>query len=487
MRGLTVGRPGDIDRAAIVRVARDAVVPRLDGRLLADLDQRRARMLAALDAGGPVYGVTTGMGAFSEQPLDASAQVVHQDRLLLARAVGAAPWLEPDEVRAVLAVRLRTLLNGDSSISAAVCRRLADLIAAGVLPAVPRTAMGTAGEVIALAHLAAPITGDGAVLGDDGDAVPARPILAAAGLEPLALGPKEGVALIEGVPVTTALAILRARDARAAITLATRAFAAELALTGAARDCLHPAFARGDDVLAEVTTELRRLAGSAAEPRALQPPVSFRVSAQVLAHAHRALAALEAAVDRALDGVTDSPVFVESGGQFLGTAGFSGYDLACHLQAMTVALLGVAEVAAARLHRLLDPRISGLSAQLSAAFGAQSGLVAVHKRAVGVVHALRRSALPATVGTVETSAGQEDVQSFSLEAAEALRDSDAGLVDVVACELLAIHQMRCLGARPPDDAAVELIGELAVLLPGAAEDRAWGVDLQTLRRWAAAR
>jgi histidine ammonia-lyase len=311
-------------------------------------------------------------------------------------------------------------------------------------------------------------------------------VLRAAGIEPYRLGPKEGVALIEGVPVTTGLAVVCGHDAQAALHAALLVVAAEFALTGASCDCLDAGLARGDEVLGEVTGELRALCGTVREPRALQPPVSFRVSAGVLAHLGRALSQLGEAVARALDGVTDSPAFVdEEGGRFVGTAGFSGYDLAAYLQLVTVALIGVAETAAARLHRLMDPRVSGLPAQLSPEPGRHTGLSPVHKRAAGAVHAMRRLALPATVGTMETSAGQEDVQSFSLEAAQACRDALTGLVDVIACEQLAVHQMRLLGARLPADAGPGLTGlldELAVVLPGTAGDRPWGEDLTALRR-----
>jgi histidine ammonia-lyase len=507
---LTIRSAADLDQAAVVRVARENARISLDDALVRRIEARRERVLAALSAGTPVYGVNTGMGAFSHRALGQQAQRAHQEALLLARAVGGPPWLHPAEVRAVLAVRLRTFLNNDSGVSGELCRRLVALLDRGVCPAVPRTAMGVAGEIIALAHLAAPLTahrdGDGAgaggrVLGPGGDAVAAGPVLRAAGIEPYRLGPKEGVALIEGVPVTTALAIMCADDAGRLLRAATTTLAAEFALTGASRDTLAAELARGDNVLGEVTAELRRLSGTVSGPRALQPPVSFRVSADVLAHLRRALGQLAAAVKRALDGVTDSPAFLDEAGgrsadeagsrsagtadgRFTGTAGFSGYDLAAYLHLVTVALIGAAEVAAARLHRLMDPAVSGQAAQLAADPGRHTGLSPVHKRAVGVVHSMRRLALPATVGTVETSAGQEDVQSFSLEAAQACRDALAGLADVVACEQLAIHQMRLLGAPIPGDAApglTALLDRLAALLPATTTDRPWGHDLTTLR------
>jgi histidine ammonia-lyase len=471
---------GALDGGAVLAIARGELVPELGDRLIRRLDARRAQLLAALAAAGPVYGVTTGMGALSQRILDEAAQARHQEALMTARAVGGPPWLSPAETRAVLAVRLRTFLNGDAAVGSALCHRLAESIAHGVLPAVPRRPAGAAGEIVALAHLGAALTGTGDVLSGDG-VVPASPALAAAGLRPLRLGPKEGIALIQGVPVTTALAVLAGADTQTVLEHSLTVVAAEFALTGAARDVLDARLARGDSTLAATSALLRDLAGPVTRPRALQPPVSFRASPGVLAHLRRVADALDSAVERALNAVTDSPAFL--GGEFVGSAGFYGYDLAAYLHALTVALIGVTELSTTRLHRLMDPSVSGLPAQLSPEPGPHTGLAPVHKRAVGVAHELRRQAIPATVGPIETSGGQEDTQSFSLEAAQSCRIALDGAIEVLACELLAIHQARCLGATLPDNAA-RLAGRLDVLtsgLPTSTADRPFGRDIEPLR------
>lgn len=468
-----------LDGPAVLAISRGELVPGLGDRLIRRLNARRAELLGALAVAGPVYGVTTGMGALSQRRLDEAAQSRHQEALMTARSVGGPPWLSPGEARAVLAVRLRTFLNGDAAAGPALCRRLAESIARGVLPAVPRRPAGVAGEIVGLAHLGAALTGTGDVLTGDGDrVVPAGQALAAAGLAPLRLGPKEGVALIEGVPMTTALAVLAGADARTILHHALTVVAAEFAVTGAARDVLDARLARGDGTLAETTALLRDLAGPVASPRALQPPISFRASPQVLAHLARTAGALDAAVERALTGVTDSPAFL--GEDFVGSAGFYGYDLATHLHALTVALTGVAELGATRLHRLMDPAVSGLPAQLSAEPGPHTGLSPVHKRAVGVSHDLRRQAIPSVIGPVETSGGQEDTQSFSLEAAQSCRIALDGAAEVLACELLAVHQARCLGAAVPAPLAARL-DRLTTNLPRSTTDRPFGRDIETLR------
>jgi histidine ammonia-lyase len=469
-----------LDASAVLAIARGELVPELGDQLIRDLDARRAQLLGALAAGEPVYGVTTGMGALSQRSLSETEQSRHSEALMTARAVGGPPWLSPAETRAVLAVRLRTFLNGDAAVGSALCRRLAESITDGVLPAVPRRSTGVAGEIIGLAHLGAALIGTGDVLSGHG-LVPASLALAAAGLKPLRLGQKEGVALIEGVPMTTALAVLAGADARTILRHALTVVAAEFAVTGAARDVLDARLIRGDDTLAATTAWLRGLAGTVTRPRALQPPVSFRASAQVLAHLARTIDALDSAVVRALNEVTDSPAFLDN--QFVGSAGFYGYDLSAHLHALTVALVGATELSATRLHRLMDPAISGLPAQLSAEPGPQTGVSPVHKRAVGVAHELRRQAIPSIIGPVETSGGQEDTQAFSLEAAQSCRIALDGAIEVLACELLAVHQARCLGATLPDDAARlgAALDALTAGLPASTADRPFGRDIETLR------
>jgi histidine ammonia-lyase len=170
----------------------------------------------------------------------------------------------------------------------------------------------------------------------------------------------------------------------------------------------------------------------------LQAPVSFRVAPQTLAHLRRTLGRLDTDVRRALVAVTDSPAVV--GGRAVAGGGFHAVGLAAGMDAAAVALVQAAELAGQRLHRLLDGRFSGLPDQLSPDPGSVTGLVVVHKRAVGALHEARRLAAPASVGQAETSLGQEDAASFAPEAAEQLRRVQELTREVVACELLTARQ-----------------------------------------------
>jgi histidine ammonia-lyase len=137
-------------------------------------------------------------------------------------------------------------------------------------------------------------------------------------------------------------------------------------------------------------------------------------------------------------------------------------------------------VSTARIHRLLDPAVTGLPAQLAAEPGPQAGLVTVHKRAVATSHYLRRLALPSAIGPLETSNGQEDVQSFSWEAVGVLAEAVRLTREVVACELLAVHQAFALSKRPVPAGLREFFGEVAGVVPPIVADRPFGVDLAAL-------
>jgi histidine ammonia-lyase len=473
----TITTAATLDAGLVRQVAAGQAVAIGPG-LASEVQRRCKQARAVLRDGGPVYGVNTGMGALVNVRLTEEEQRSHQRNLLLARATGGPPWLDAADTRAFIAVRLRTFLSGDSGVSAGLCQRLVDLLDAGIVPAVPRGGVGCAGEIVPLAHAFGPLAGIGRVLAPGGETRPAGEALREHGLAEFELGPREGHALLAGLPGATALCIRRAGDADALAALLEAASALSITAVHASRDPYGPACARGDEVLGQVLARLRQAIGDEAAPNALQAPVSFRVVGPVLAHVHRARAALDSAAERALTGVTDSPAFLN--GRFTGTAGFHGIDLAAHCDQLTAALAHAAETATARCHRLLDPRVTGLPPQLTTRPGPETGLVTVHKRAAGETHALRRLAVASTVGTIETSGGQEDVQSFAWEAAENLRLALQHTHAVTACELLMAYRAHALSEHAPPAGCVPLLEWLAGLLGPSLADRPFGEDIERI-------
>src|SRR5260370_36945879 len=210
-----ISAPGDLGPGLILRVASGQGV-QIAPALLEEVERRCAEAREVLRFGDPVYGRNAGMGAPAGVRPREAEQLAHQRNLLLARATGGPPWLDVADARALIAVRLRTFLSGDSGVSAGLCQRLADLLDQGVVPAVPRTGVGCAGEITPLAHAFGPLVGIGRVLGPAGaGTVPATQALCSRGLAEFGLGPREGHALLAGVPGATALGLRRLDDARA--------------------------------------------------------------------------------------------------------------------------------------------------------------------------------------------------------------------------------------------------------------------------------
>lgn len=477
---VAISHPEDLDRAAILQIAVQGCEVDLSDELLEAVARRRAEMLEALDSNEPVYGVTTGMGRLSGHRLSLQEQREHQFNLLLGRAVGGPPWLSEADVRALMAVRLRGFLNGHSGVSPLLCQFMAERLGDGFLPAVPATGVGSAGEIMPLAHAFQTFVGVGVVL-DSGSEIPALEALELRNAAPYQLDKKEGIALLAGAPGATALALARSAAAQ---TLIDQLVVASAAAVDALQAPHEPYDRRlgelaHDEVLTSMLSRMSELLGEApGSSNMLQAPASFRVAPHVLAHLERCRMDLDLAVDRGLRSVSDSPVDVE--GRFISTSGFHAVEPAARMDALGTALVHAAEVVVQRLGRLLDERFSGLPAQLSPNPGPRSGLVVVHKRAAGTLHRLRSMVDPVTVGFVETSAGQEDAMTFAWEAAAQLDTVLKGVREVTACELLAIRQAWELRRRVPQGPLATVQGELNDMVEFVDEDRPLGPDLAVI-------
>ncbi|MEU4674370.1 aromatic amino acid lyase [Amycolatopsis sp. NPDC023774] len=436
--------------------------------LLRRVKENRAAMLAALDAAdGPIYGVNTGMGRLAGMKLTPAQQAEHQHNLLVGRAVGGPPWLSPELTRAMLLMRLRGFLRSEAAVGPELVTFLVDRLNDGFLPAVPRGGLGSAGEIIPLAHAFQTFTGLGSVLAD-GVLTPASTALARRGVEPLKLGPKEGASLIQGSPLAEAYAWVCGRRARRLLDLQTQCAAMAVDVLGSP----HSVYRYG------APAAFRDLIAGA-EPRVgvVQAPVSVRVGPRVLDLLNRMAGDLEAELGMSWDTPADSPSFVD--GEFVSTTGYHASGLGFRMDALKALLVHVGEISVQRLHRLLDPQFSGLPPQLAVDPGPQAGLVPLHKRAVGELHALRRLAAPATLGSLDTSAGQEDVQAFAWAAGAELEDALAHLTAITACELVTAAQARYLrGQGAP--ALEPLYAWVAERVPPVVVDRPLGPEITRL-------
>jgi histidine ammonia-lyase len=469
-------------------VARGAPVG-LSGAALERVEAGRAALLAHVAAGATAYGVTTGLGHLASASVTDLEQEALQRSLLTARAVGLDPPLPPDVVRGAMLLRLAGFLHGSPGVSAALCRFLAARLDDGWTPVVPSGPYGAAGEIGPLAHLFQTFLGEGSVWVDGGP-VSAQDALARRGIEPYRPLAREGLALVDGSPIATALALRHADAVEAALAHATRAAALSAWATGASTRAWSPRVAQvaADRSAAQIARELAALHAHPAD--AAQPPVSLRVVPQVHGALLEAVERLRAVGVGRLGAVTDSPLVLPAGDSepagLYPTGAFHALDVTLALEGAVVALVHVANLVEKRLHRLLDGRFSGLPDQLTTRPGAQAGAIALHKTVVGLVAEARTLAAPASIHALDTSTGQEDVQAHGFLASARLARATELLETAVACELVALRQAAHLRDGDPPAGLHPLAAALAAAVPPLDADRSLAADVGAVRELLAA-
>jgi len=398
--------------------------------------------------GTPVYGVNTGFGALAEVAIPADQLARLQLNLLRSHAAGVGEPLPVPAVRALIALRANVLAKGFSGIRIETLEALIALLNAGVHPRVPsRGSVGASGDLAPLAHLALVLVGEGEV---ENDILPAAGALARAGLQPVTLAAKEGLALINGTQASTAelaLAVLAAeRLARAADIAAAMS-------VDALRGSFHPYEARihaarpvpGQAASAD---NLWRLGAGSAINKShencgrVQDAYAMRCAPQVHGSAREAIAFARRLAEIEANSATDNPmVFVDEGeGEIVSGGNFHGAPIALAADTLAIGLAQLTTISERRLDRLLTSAESGLPPFLVTASGINSGLMMAQVTAAALTSEIKTLAHPAAADTIPTSAGREDHVSMSMGAAlKAARIVDLATF-VVAVELLAACQ-----------------------------------------------
>jgi len=434
----------------------------------------------------PTYGINTGFGSFAETRVPADALAELQVNLLRSHAAGVGDPLPVPVVRAMLALRANVLAKGFSGIRLETLERLLDLLNHGVHPVVPaRGSVGASGDLAPLAHLALVLIGEGEAW-HDGAREGGAAALTRAGLTPVTLAPKEGLALINGTQASTALLgltlagalrLARAADIAAALSID--------ALHGSTRPFdprIHAARpfpgqqASAANLLALMAGS--RINESHANCGRVQDAYSMRCAAQVHGAARDALAFAHGVFQTEANAATDNPmVFVDtqdivSGGNFHGAPVALAADVVC------LALAYLATISERRAERLLNPALSGLPAFLTRHGGLESGLMMVQVTAAALASELKTLAHPASVDTIPTSANKEDHVSMSMAAAlKASRALDLAQ-HALACELMCACQAIDLLAPLASSAALMRVHDfMRARVPVVEHDRSMSSDL----------
>jgi histidine ammonia-lyase len=480
-RAIDLG-PNGVAAEDVVAVARDDATVTIDAAARAEMERSAAVVAARAAADEPAYGISTGFGSLALVSIPPAARVELQRSLIRSHAAGMGPPIEREVVRAMMFLRARSLAMGFSGARPVVAERILALLGAGITPFVPEYgSLGASGDLAPLAHCALVLTGEGSVVTDDGVVAPAAQALASAGIEPLELGAKEGLALINGTDGMLGMLVLAISDLERLLRTAEIAAAMSVeALLGTDRVFDEDLIAlRPQPGQVDSAWNLRALlAGSEivashryGDPR-VQDAYSLRCAPQVIGAARDVLAFARGVASVELRSAIDNPMVlpdgrVESCGNFHGAP----VGMACDYLAIGAAEVGA--IAERRTDRLLDAsRSHGLPAFLAGDPGVDSGMMLAGYTQAALVAANRRLAAPASVDSLPTSAMQEDHVSMGWGAARKLRRVVDNLSRVVAVELSCAA--RGLDLRAPLAPAAGTAAALAVIrsvVPGPGPDR----------------
>jgi histidine ammonia-lyase len=429
---------------AIDRVASGRLDIGLDAAARGRIEAARAVVDRVAAGPLPVYGVNTGFGSFADVRIEADALDALQVNLLRSHAAGVGDPLPVPVVRAMMLLRANVLARGHSGIRASTVDALLALLERSIHPVVPsRGSVGASGDLAPLAHLALVLIGEGEVLAEEGRR-PGREALAAAGLAPIRLAPKEGLALINGTQASTAVLALALADAE---RLARTADVAAALSIDALRGSTHPFdprihAARGHAGQAVSAANIARLLEGSDINRShancgrVQDAYSQRCAAQVHGAARDALAFVRRTVETEANASTDNPMVFAPEGEIVSGGNFHGAPIAIAADLLAIAVTHLSTISERRAERLVNPALSGLPAFLTANGGLESGLMLAQVTAAALASELKSLAHPASVDTIPTSANKEDHVSMSMTAALKAAEAVGLARRVVAVELL---------------------------------------------------
>jgi histidine ammonia-lyase len=449
---------GSLQPDEVVAVARHGALVRLSDEARHEIQRSRKVIEELAQDTVPHYGVSTGFGALATRHIPVESRAQLQRSLIRSHAAGSGAEVEREVVRALMLLRLSTLATGRTGVRLETAEAYAAMLNAGITPVVREYgSLGCSGDLAPLAHCALAVMGEGEVRDLDGDLTPAADALAAAGIAPIALQEKEGLALINGTDGMLGMLVLACHDLRLLLRTAdvTAAMSVEAqlgtdAVFAADLQALRPHPGQADSAGNLVTL----LADSAimASHRGpdctrVQDAYSLRCSPQVHGAVRDTVAHAELVAGRELASAIDNPV-VTVDGRVESNGNFHGAPVAYVLDFLAIGAADLASIAERRTDRFLDvARSHGLNAFLADDPGVDSGHMIAQYTQAAIVSELKRLANPASVDSIPSSAMQEDHVSMGWSAARKLRRSLDGLARVLAVELLTAA--RALDLRAP--------------------------------------
>lgn len=442
-----------------------------------------------LERGEPVYGINTGFGRLASIRIDDADLITLQRNIVLSHASGIGDPTPRPIVRLIMALKLANLAQGASGVRPATVDFLGTMLARGLVPIIPsQGSVGASGDLAPLAHLAAAMIGIGEIALPDGQRLSASEALASAGLIPLELGPKEGLALLNGTQFSTACALAGLFESENVYRCALVAGALSTEAAKGSDTPFDPRIhaLRRQTGQIEAAEALRALmAGSAirashrADDPRVQDPYCLRCQPQVMGAVLDLLRYAAVTLEREANGVTDNPLIFAEAGEALSGGNFHAEPVAFAADTIAIALCEMGSLAERRIAMLVDPTLSGLPAFLTPNPGLNSGLMLPQVTAAALVSENKQRAYPASVDSIPTSANQEDHVSMAAHGARRLQAMAANAAAVIGIELIAAAQGCDFHQGLTSSASLEAVRKtLRARIPPLANDRYLYPDIQ---------
>jgi histidine ammonia-lyase len=454
----------------------------------------RAVVEAAVESGEVVYGVTTGFGRLSEVAIERGHLEELQENLIRSHACGVGKPLPREEVRAITLLRANVLAKGFSGVRPEVVRLLVELLNRGVHPVIPEQgSVGASGDLAPLSHLALVLIGEGeAEL--EGAVLPGGEALRRAGLEPLKLRAKEGLALNNGTQVQTGIGALLLRAAERLADAADVAGAMSLEGLRGTPDAFHPALQQARPHPGQIASaaRLRELLRDSEireshrhnDPR-VQDAYALRCMPQVHGAFRNALGYIRSVLEVECNSATDNPLIFpdEEGGLVLSGGNFHGQPVSQVLDLLAIALTDLGSIAERRIERLVNPDLSDLPAFLTREPGLSSGMMLAQITAAALVSECKVLAHPASVDSIPTGASKEDHVSMGPHAARKARQVLWNVETVIGIELMCAAQaLEFLRPLRPGKGVERAYQAVRAVVPALEQDRVLAPDIEAAAR-----
>jgi histidine ammonia-lyase len=434
--------------AELRRVCSGPVTVSIEPAALTAVRDAHAATARIAAAEAPAYGINTGFGLLAQTRIAPSQRTLLQRNIILSHSAGVGPLLDDAIVRLTLVLKLSSLLQGFSGVSEELVRFLARLINAGLLPCVPaQGSVGASGDLAPLAHLSLSVLGLGQIR-RHGEVLAAAEALAQEGLAPLTLGPKEGLALLNGTQVSTALALAGLFELEAVFAGAVVCGALSVDALQGSDVPFDPRIqhVRGHDGQARVAQVYRELLEGSEIREShrsctrVQDPYSLRCQPQVMGACLDLMTQQAATLLTEANAVTDNPLIFPDTGAVLSGGNFHAEPVAFAADILALACAEIGSIAERRIALLVDPKMSGLPAFLTPDSGVNSGFMMAQVTAAALVAENRMLVHPASVDSIPTSANQEDHVSMATHGARRLLTMTANAANIIAIEFLCACQ-----------------------------------------------